>query len=170
MKKAILLLSFAFLSLLPGCLSESIKTSDTCEALESAQPPSGENWANSNPADYQNAWAYEKISCWHEAAIWYAIKGDVVNATDSCRKIYYVDWPAEDFRDDERNMCISDIAEKLGEVSLCDNIPDTMDNWQLRHRCITHAEKAAQQSQNPMCGGAFILAGLGAFLFARRPA
>ncbi len=166
-KMFILVLLASALLLLPGCLSKSIKTADDCNALEGAQPAGSINWAGSDTSQYQDAWAYEKMSCWHEAAIWYAIKGNVLNATDCCQRVYNVDWPVEDFRDDERNLCISDIAEKLGEQSLCDNIPDTVDNAYLRERCITQAQKASDLDNRQICSGTiFILAGLGAFLFA----
>ncbi|MEM4272247.1 MAG: hypothetical protein QXH30_01540 [Candidatus Bilamarchaeaceae archaeon] len=166
MKRTLFFFAFAFLFLLPGCLSESIKTKEECASL--APPPSGANWAGTDISEYKDAYAYEQVSCWHEAAIWYAIKGDGYEAVESCNNIYSVDWSYASWLEEEHNVCITDIAEKLKDPAICSHIQDIESNAYMRSRCISRAEKAASTG-SPLCSGAaFILAGLGAFLFCRK--
>lgn len=168
MKKAtlLLLIAFSFLMLLPGCLSESIKTKEECASL--APPASGTNWAGTEVSEYADAWAYEQVSCWHEAAVWYAIQGNTDDAIESCANIYSIDWDYESWLEEEHNTCISDIAEKLGDASVCEQILGSVEsNEYPKQRCISRAQKAEDLKGREMCGGtAFILAGLAAFLFA----
>ena len=166
MKKAFFLLLFAsFLLLLPGCLSESIKTKEECASL--APPPSGPNWAGQDPSQYKDAGAYEQVGCWHEAAIWYAIQGKGDNAVISCSSIRDVQWDYPTWLDDEYNLCIGDVAEKLKDPIICQQILNVESNKYIRGRCLTRAQNAADREDREFCNSTlFILAGLGAFMFA----
>ncbi|MDD5337686.1 MAG: hypothetical protein PHS02_04345 [Candidatus ainarchaeum sp.] len=119
-----------------------------------------------NPDDCEKItdtfWSSEKMSCYHEVAMGFAVSGDNGNAVLYCGKI---EPTVNAFSLSERNTCFTEIAEALSNRSICGLIEDTSITGDLltplrdyKQMCV---DKATPKDYTiNFCASPFILASL----------
>lgn len=171
MKKGFIFTLFAlsFLLMLSGCVT--FRTASDCNGMTkgyivNTEASFGQNFLHTDDAVATKA----NITCWHDAAIGYAIQGQNQTAVQCCGEILYTssDVSMKDVLWSEYALCIEDVAERTKYPDTCNLLSKAPDPSSLAYSIDSCKRRATVPSAQLCISTLFVFLPAAAFLFCSK--